>query len=268
MRLLTPTSSPCAADEPGGGASCSGGLGRRHSGGCCSRRLRAVGRGRGKKSAGPAVSPVAIGWRWAGDLFAGDAGAPAAVADIGDRRRSSACVRVRMRCGACWEVEKRTSIEVSPEVPLIHLSEVVNCTAARCSISPAIAPSPCRATTTWDGCAAPDHGRHAPSTAPRAAPAAASISRCGRCWRGSCRAAPHPAVGGPRPYRSFYLLRVPAGRCWRCPTWKPVLIGGRAAVVYSQNDLGGAWARDRWQWQYDVVPGGEVCSASTPSASA
>jgi hypothetical protein len=60
-------------------------------------------------------------------------------------------------------------------------------------------------------------------------------------------------------FRSFYLLRVPAGRVLALPYLEAVLIGGRAAVVYSQNDLGGAWARDRYgQWQFDVVPGGEL----------
>ncbi len=34
---------------------------------------------------------------------------------------------------------------------------------------------------------------------------------------------------------------------------------GRAVIVYSQNDLGGAWARDRFgQWVHEVVPGGET----------
>lgn len=60
-------------------------------------------------------------------------------------------------------------------------------------------------------------------------------------------------------FRSFYLLRVPAGRVLALPYLESVLIGGRAAVVYAQNDLGGAWARDRFgQWQYEVVPGGEM----------
>lgn len=99
-------------------------------------------------------------------------------------------------------------------------------------------------------------------------------------------------------YRSFYLLRVPAGRVIAQPYLEAVLIGGnggggsggggsggsddsaggtssqgsaagsgqtsspgrngRALIVYSQNDLGGAWARDRFgQWQHEVVPGGE-----------
>ena len=66
-------------------------------------------------------------------------------------------------------------------------------------------------------------------------------------------------------YRSFYLLRLPVGRVLALPYLEAVLLGGgpgragRAAVVYSQNDLGGAWARDRFgQWGYDVVPGGEL----------
>lgn len=59
-------------------------------------------------------------------------------------------------------------------------------------------------------------------------------------------------------FRSFYLLRVPAGRVLALPYLESVIVGGRAAVVYAQNDLGGAWARDRFgQWQYEVVPGGE-----------
>ncbi len=60
-------------------------------------------------------------------------------------------------------------------------------------------------------------------------------------------------------YRSFYLLRIPAGRVIAQPYLEAVLLGGgRAAIVYTQNDLGGAWARDRFgQWQHEVVPGGD-----------
>jgi len=36
-------------------------------------------------------------------------------------------------------------------------------------------------------------------------------------------------------------------------------ISGRLAVVYSQNDLGGAWARGPLgEWEYDCTPGGEA----------
>lgn len=59
-------------------------------------------------------------------------------------------------------------------------------------------------------------------------------------------------------FRSFYLLRVPAGRVLALPYLEAVIHDGRAVVVYSQNDLGGAWARDPYgQWEHDVVPGGE-----------
>lgn len=60
-------------------------------------------------------------------------------------------------------------------------------------------------------------------------------------------------------YRSFYLLRTPAGRVIALPYLEAVLHDGRALIVYCQNDLGGAWARDSFgQWEHDVLPGGEV----------
>ena len=35
--------------------------------------------------------------------------------------------------------------------------------------------------------------------------------------------------------------------------------GGRAAIVYSQNDLGGAWAKDAFgNWAYQCYPGGDT----------
>lgn len=60
-------------------------------------------------------------------------------------------------------------------------------------------------------------------------------------------------------FRSFFLLRVPVGRVMALPYLEAVLYDGRAVVVYTQNDLGGAWARDSvGQWEYDVVPGGDL----------
>ena len=33
---------------------------------------------------------------------------------------------------------------------------------------------------------------------------------------------------------------------------------GRLVIVYSQNDLAGAWARDNFgQWEHEVYPGGD-----------
>jgi hypothetical protein len=60
-------------------------------------------------------------------------------------------------------------------------------------------------------------------------------------------------------FRSFYLLHLPAGRVLALPFLEGVFSEGRAVIIYSQNDLGGAWARDAFgQWEHDVVPGGEM----------
>jgi hypothetical protein len=60
-------------------------------------------------------------------------------------------------------------------------------------------------------------------------------------------------------FRSFYLLRTPAGRVLAQPFLETVQHDGRAVIVYAQNDLGGAWARDSFgAWEHDVVPGGEL----------
>jgi hypothetical protein len=60
-------------------------------------------------------------------------------------------------------------------------------------------------------------------------------------------------------YKSFYLLRVPVGRVAAVPYLEGVEHDGRLVIVYSQNDLGGAWARDNFgQWEHEVVPGGSA----------
>ena len=59
-------------------------------------------------------------------------------------------------------------------------------------------------------------------------------------------------------YKSFYLLREAPGRLLTVPWLEAVEHDGRAALVYCQNDLGGAWARDDFgQWEHEVSPGGE-----------
>ncbi len=59
-------------------------------------------------------------------------------------------------------------------------------------------------------------------------------------------------------YKSFYLLRTPVGRVAAVPYLEGVTHDGRLAIVYSQNDLAGAWARDNFgQWEHEVFPGGE-----------
>lgn len=59
-------------------------------------------------------------------------------------------------------------------------------------------------------------------------------------------------------YKSFYLVEVPAGRVLARSELESCNIGKRAAVVYSQNDLGGAWTRDEaGTYEFEVTPGGE-----------
>jgi hypothetical protein len=59
-------------------------------------------------------------------------------------------------------------------------------------------------------------------------------------------------------YKSFYLLKAPVGRVAAVPFLEGVTHDGRLVIVYSQNDLGGAWARDNLgQWEHEVLPGGD-----------
>jgi len=74
-------------------------------------------------------------------------------------------------------------------------------------------------------------------------------------------------------HKSFYLTRGAAGRVAVAPSLEALFLGGlggggapgaasaagRAAIVYSQNDLGGAWAKDHLgNWAYQCIPGGEM----------
>ena len=60
-------------------------------------------------------------------------------------------------------------------------------------------------------------------------------------------------------YKAFYLLDRQGGRVLTKPWLEAQLLDGRAAVIYSQNDLGGAWARtELGEWEYPCTPGGEA----------
>lgn len=59
-------------------------------------------------------------------------------------------------------------------------------------------------------------------------------------------------------YKSFYLVGDQPGRVLRKPYLEGLKIQERYAVIYSHNDLGGAWARDAFgRWEHEVTPGGE-----------
>ncbi len=60
-------------------------------------------------------------------------------------------------------------------------------------------------------------------------------------------------------YKSFYLLDHQGGRVLVKSWLEGQVVNGRLAVVYSQNDLGGAWARSPiGDWEYECAPGGEA----------
>ncbi|MHC4357326.1 MAG: DUF4159 domain-containing protein [Planctomycetota bacterium] len=59
-------------------------------------------------------------------------------------------------------------------------------------------------------------------------------------------------------YKSFYLVNRQGGRMIVNQYLEGLDLEGRMAVIFSQNDLGGAWARDTLgDWEYEVFPGGE-----------
>ena len=59
-------------------------------------------------------------------------------------------------------------------------------------------------------------------------------------------------------YKSFYLIDRPVGRLAISPTLEAITRDDRAVVVYSHNDLLGAWMRDDLgNYEYACEPGGE-----------
>ena len=59
-------------------------------------------------------------------------------------------------------------------------------------------------------------------------------------------------------YRSYYLLRRIGGRRLTNTFLEGIDISGRTALVYSQNDIIGAWAKDRFgNYLKECIPGGQ-----------
>jgi hypothetical protein len=60
-------------------------------------------------------------------------------------------------------------------------------------------------------------------------------------------------------YQSFYLIGSFGGRQMVKPYLEGITIDNWTPVMYSQNDLSGAWSRDRYgSWVHECVPGGEL----------
>lgn len=64
-------------------------------------------------------------------------------------------------------------------------------------------------------------------------------------------------------YRSFYLVDNPGGRQRVAPFLEGIILDNWTPVIYSQNDLSGAWSKDRFgKWVHECLPGGEPQRAS------
>ena len=60
-------------------------------------------------------------------------------------------------------------------------------------------------------------------------------------------------------YQSFYLISSFGGRQRVNPYLEGITIDNWTPVMYSQNDLSGAWSRERYgKWVHECVPGGEI----------
>jgi len=59
-------------------------------------------------------------------------------------------------------------------------------------------------------------------------------------------------------YQSFYLMETVGGRLKVNPYLEGITLDNWTPVIYCQNDLSGAWSRDRFgRWSHECVPGGE-----------
>jgi hypothetical protein len=59
-------------------------------------------------------------------------------------------------------------------------------------------------------------------------------------------------------YQSFYLINQVGGRQAVSPYLEGMTLDSWTPVIYSQNDLSGAWSRDRLgKWVHECTPGGE-----------
>jgi hypothetical protein len=60
-------------------------------------------------------------------------------------------------------------------------------------------------------------------------------------------------------YQSFYLMDSIGGRQKVNPFLEGITVDNWTPVIYSQNDLSGAWAKDRYgKWVNECAPGGEL----------
>jgi hypothetical protein len=158
-----------------------------------------------------------------------------------------------------WELERRTSLVTLPEAAELPLSspELFRYPLAVLSGNRAFAmPSDAdvvrlRRYLTFGGCLIVDSAE----------------GRAGGAFDGAVRALLSRALPGdflrrvPEDHvlwKSFYILHDVPGRVLASPVLEAIERDRRLAVIYTQNDLCGAMARDGFgRWEYDVLPGGD-----------
>ena len=60
-------------------------------------------------------------------------------------------------------------------------------------------------------------------------------------------------------FQSFYLIGSVAGRLKNNPYLEGITIRNWTPVIYSQNDLSGAWSKDKYgNWLHECAPGGDL----------
>jgi uncharacterized protein DUF4159 len=159
-----------------------------------------------------------------------------------------------------WEIEKRTSIEVVSEPVEVHLSD-----EASLRVHPFLYLAGNGALPAFDEGDVTRLRRHLQAggflviDGAEARPGG-DFDRSARAL--AARLFPKEPLAKIAPghviYKSFYLLKTPVGRLAVVPFLEGVVHDGRLVIVYSQNDLGGAWARDNFgQWEHEVLPGGD-----------
>ncbi len=159
-----------------------------------------------------------------------------------------------------WEIDKRTSIDVSLEPRPMGLADpdlfrVPFCVLTSDDALPPFADAELanlRRLLSYGGLLLIDNARGQPG-----GPFDLSVRReLARLFPSA------PLARVPREhvlYKSFYLLEGPVGRVNTSPDLEAIALSGRLAVIYSMNDLLGAMAKDALgNWELDVVPGGEA----------
>jgi hypothetical protein len=158
-----------------------------------------------------------------------------------------------------WELERRTSLVTTPDIAELSLGSPEFFRYPLCVLSGdrgfAMPPDAdiqrLRRYLTFGGCLFVDSAE----------------GRAGGAFDESVRRLLARALPGdiPKPvpqdhvlWKSFYILRENPGRVQTSPTLIGVERDRRLAVIYTQNDICGAMARDGFgRWEHDVVPGGD-----------